>query len=265
MKRFGIGVSLLGGITIGVAAATLSVASTGLQSDQFTIEQVLSAPFPTELIAAPAKGRFAWEFNAQGKRSVWIAEPSGDARGYTSRAIASYSQDDGQDIGELTWAPDGNSVVYVRGGDFDYPSKEYPNPTAAPEGVEQDVWVAFVNGSDPKKIGEGHDPAVSPKGSVVAYILKGEVWLANLDGGAKPGQLIHEQGTNGSLRWSPDGQSIAFVSSRGDHSFVGVYSVRAKTVTYLDPSTDDDQQPVWSADSTKIAFIRIPSQKNPSF
>jgi dipeptidyl aminopeptidase/acylaminoacyl peptidase len=265
MKCFRFAFCLLGCITIAVAAANPSASPTESQSGQFTIQQILSAPFPTELIAAPAKGRFAWEFNAEGKRSVWIAEPASDGRGYASRPIANYPQDDGQDIGELTWAPDANAVVYVRGGDFDYPGKEYPNPTAMPEGAEQDVWAASANGRAPKKIGEGHDPAVSPKGSVVAYVLKGEIWLANLDGSGKPEQLIHERGDNRSPRWSPDGQSIAFVSSRSDHSFIGVYAVPTKTVTYLDPSTDDDQQLVWSPDSTKIAFLRIPSQKNTAF
>ena len=43
-----------------------------------TLEQFLSAPFPTELTAAPAKGRVAWVFNASGARNLWIAEPTHD-------------------------------------------------------------------------------------------------------------------------------------------------------------------------------------------
>ena len=44
------------------------------------------------------------------------------------------------------------------------------------------------------------------------------------------------------LRWSPDSSCLAFVSYRGDHSFVAVYSVTAKSLNYLDPSTDVDWQ-----------------------
>ena len=33
-------------------------------------------------------------------------------------------------------------------------------------------------------------------------------------------------------------------------------------MTYLDPSTDGDESPVWSADSNRIAYMRIPSDKN---
>ena len=47
----------------------------------FTIEQALSAPFPTDLVAAPVKDRFAWVYNAEGKRNIWIAEPAQRRRG----------------------------------------------------------------------------------------------------------------------------------------------------------------------------------------
>ena len=101
------------------------------QSHPFTIEQVLSAPFPTDLIAAPAKGRFAWVFNAEGKRNIWIGEPSSNGTGYSARQITNYSQDDGQDVGELAWTPDANSIVYVRSGDLEFSRSAYPNPSRA--------------------------------------------------------------------------------------------------------------------------------------
>ena len=34
------------------------------------------------------------------------------------------------------------------------------------------------------------------------------------------------------------------------------------SVTYLDPSTDQDSNPTWSPDSARIAFLRIPTDKN---
>ncbi len=232
------------------------------QSRAFTLEQVLNAPFPSDLIAAPAKGRLAWVFNAEGKRNLWIADPATGGAGYSARQITSYLQDDGQDLGDLAWTPDADSIVYVRGGDFEFSRSAYPNPSRAAAGVEQDVWVLSLSGGDPKKIGEGHSPAVSPKGGAVAYVFKGEIWLAKLDGSEKPEQLIHESGENNTLRWSPDGQFIAFVSSRGDHTFVGVYSLSAKTVNYMDPSTDRDNEPAWSPESSRIAFLRIPTSKS---
>ena len=100
----------------------------------FTIEQVMSAPFPTDLVAAPTGGKLAWVFYASGARNIWVSEPPD----YKSRPLTSYTADDGQDIAELAWTPDAGSIVYARGGDFET-LKEAPNPRSFPQGVEQDI------------------------------------------------------------------------------------------------------------------------------
>src|SRR5437762_6114002 len=225
----------------------------------FTLEQVMSAPFPSELVAAPAGGKVAWVFNDRGARNIWVAEPS--RSGDKARAITYYTEDDGQDVGELVWTPDASSIVYVRGGDLEFPERPYPNPRSFSQAVEQDIWVVSIAGGEPRKLGEGRDPAVSPKADRVAYIFKDQVWLAKTDGGEKPSQLIHSRGQEGNLRWSPDGTKLAFVSRRGDHSFVVVYDFESKGLTYLSPSVDQAFSPVWSPDGKQIAFIRIPASK----
>src|SRR5579862_10061611 len=75
-----------------------------------TLEHFLSAPFPTELTAASAKGRVAWVFNANGARNLWVAEPGADGT-YKSRQLTSYKDDDGQDLGMLSWAPDAETII----------------------------------------------------------------------------------------------------------------------------------------------------------
>jgi dipeptidyl aminopeptidase/acylaminoacyl peptidase len=80
-----------------------------------------------------------------------------------------------------------------------------------------------------------------------------------VDGKSAPSQVFHARGTCPRANWSPDGNRIAFESSRGDHGFIGVYDIDLSTLLYLDPSTDTDSQPEWSPDSRSVAFIRIPS------
>jgi dipeptidyl aminopeptidase/acylaminoacyl peptidase len=221
-----------------------------------TLEQFLSAPFPTELTAAPAKGRVAWVFNALGARNLWTSEPAPDGS-YKSRQLTSYKEDDGQDLGNISWASDAETIVYTRGGDLEFPNGTYPNAQNSPQGVEQDIWAVSLNGGAPKKLAEGHSPSVSPSGGTVAFIFKTQVWLAKLDGSEKAEQLIHSNGGASELRWSPDGSKLAFLSHRGDHSFIGVYDVGAKSLVYLEPSVDTDSQAAWSPDSRRIAFVRI--------
>ena len=40
---------------------------------KFTLEQVLSAAFPSELVAAPGGTKVAWLLNERGARNVWVA------------------------------------------------------------------------------------------------------------------------------------------------------------------------------------------------
>ena len=240
-----------------VIAAGLFAGSLAAQKP-FTLEQVMSNPFPESLVAAPAGGRIAWQMNARGARNIWEAAPPD----YRGRQVTRFAEDDGQDINQLAWTPDGRSVVFVRGGDFDM-RREAPNPRSNPEGVEQAVWVIAAEGGEPRKLGEGSSPAISPKGDRVAFIQKEQIWWAPLDGHEKAAQAVHANGKAETLRWSPDASKIAFVSNRGNHSFIGVHDISAKSVRYLDPSVDRDGQPVWSPDSREIAFLRIRAVSNP--
>ena len=246
-----------------ISCFILSATSTRAQEKPFTIEQALGAPFTSDLSAAPSKGRFAWEGNSDGRRNLWVAEPAGDGKGYVSRQITHYSEDDGMEINTPVWTPDAASLVYVRGSGGQGESHPVPNPAWFPKGAQQQLWIVSAEGGEPRLLGEGHAPQVSPDGKTVAYVLKGQIWTIRLDdANAKPQQLLQTRGSAQNLRWSPDGARLAFVSDRDDHSFVAVYSTASGAVTYLDPSTDLDSNPAWSPDSAHIAFLRIPPDKD---
>ncbi len=224
----------------------------------FSIDQVMSAPFPSELTAAPAGGAVAWVLNVRGVRNIWVAEPPD----YRGRAVTHYTEDDGQEIGSLCWRPDARAVLYVRGGSPNSRG-EIPNPTSDPAGAERAVWMISLAGGEPRRLAEGYSPAVSPRGDVAVFLRDRQIWSVSLDeaGKAKPTRLIKARGRARSLRWSPDGAKLAFVSDRGDHSFIGVYDVAAKSLKYLDPGVDRDREPAWSPDGNRIAFLRIPASK----
>jgi dipeptidyl aminopeptidase/acylaminoacyl peptidase len=233
------------------------------QQKAFAVEQALGAPFTSHLSAAPAKGRLAWEANIDGRRNPWVAEPAPDGKGYVSRQVTHYTEDDGQEIGNAEWTPDAASIVYVRGDNVQGETHPVPNPAWFPKGAQQQLWIVSAEGGEPRLLGDGRAPAISPDGKSVAFILKSQIWSLHLDDTtAKPQQLLQTRGSAKQLRWSPDGAHLAFVSDRDDHSFIAVYSVASGAVTYLDPSTDLDSNPAWSPDSARVAFLRIPPDKD---
>ncbi len=61
--------------TISVLLSALLALSVAAQEGPFTLEQVMSAPFPSDLSAAPSGGTIAWVQNDRGVRNIWVAEP----------------------------------------------------------------------------------------------------------------------------------------------------------------------------------------------
>jgi dipeptidyl aminopeptidase/acylaminoacyl peptidase len=222
---------------------------------QVTLEGLLSAPFPSVIVAARTGGHVAWVQNARGSRNVWVAT----SPDFKARQLTSYAGDDGQDIATLAWSPDGRTVVYVRGGGPNR-QNEIPNPAWSADAAEQAIWAVDVSGGAPRKLATGSGPEVSASGQV-AYLSRGQVWATNLAGTDKPAQLFTIRGQARNLRWSPDGKQIAFVSARGDHNFLGLFEGATKRLRYLDPSVDQDGSPVWSPDGTHLAFTRVPSTR----
>ena len=319
------------------------------QTPHFTVAEALSAPFMNQLTAAPAKARVAWFVDQEGKRNVWVASPTEAAH-----SITHYTEDDGQDIDNITWSPDAEAVAYTHGTGPE--GSEHPtaaNPAHLQTDVQQRVEVATVSGTV-RIVGEGHSPLFSADGKQVYFIRHGQVWFATLTtdptgttaqtfkptsrkrdmghpspsrgqsersgassrhpersaaeskdlpssgaaidpmslrdmghprqngydtarssntGGAphlaemwdsnawestglEAKQLIHAHGTASQLRLSPNGTKLAFTSHRGDHSFIGVFNLQTKTLTYIDPGTGLDHDAAWSPDSKHIAFLR---------
>ncbi len=236
------------------AAVTLALCSRLSGAGAFTIDQALSAPFPSDLTAAGNK--IAWVFDSRGVRNVWVAE----GPDFKARQLTSYNTDDGQEIGEIAWSGDGSSLVYTRGGPANAKG-EYPNPTSNPAGVTQSVFAIAFSGGEPRLVGNGDSPSISPDSKTVIFISHGQIWSAPADGSKPAHQLIHARGTSEELRWSPDGSMLAFTSLRGDHSFIGVYTFATKQLHFLDPSVDRDGCAGWSPDGARIVFRRVPAAR----
>jgi dipeptidyl aminopeptidase/acylaminoacyl peptidase len=245
------GVMLASGvIACGVVARTSA-------PDNFTMAQVLHYPYAEELAWTEHSDRIAWVRNLGGVRNVWLA----DGPAFRPRQVTRYTDDDGQELTQLTFSPDGAHFVYVRGGDHDenWPAEGNlpPDPNSSPQLPTVTIWAASLRGAPPAKVADGDAPAISARG-VLAYVANDQVWTAPLGGKGKPVRLFFDRGKDSDLQWSPDGTRLAFVSNRGDHAFIGVYKGKDKPLDYLAPSTGRDLSPRWSPDGKTIAFVRRP-------
>lgn len=243
---------LIAGALAGIALSPPSSFASG--HAEFSMAQVLHYPFAAELAAAERGDVIGWVCNLDGVRNVWIAR----GPDFSPSKATQYRDDDGQEITQLTFSPDGARLVFVLGGDHDanWPVEGNlsPDPSSSPEQPLTAIWAVPANGGAPVKIDEGDAPAISSRGQV-AYIKDDHVWIASLDGG-KPERLFFDRGKDSDLTWSPDGSRLAFVSNRGDHSFIGIFTSKSTPLTYLAPSTSHDDSPVWSPDGTRIAYTR---------
>lgn len=116
---------------------------------------------------------------------------------------------------------------------------------------------------DLMKVRRISDPQVSPDGRWVAYVqgtvnfeankIARHIWLVSTEGG-EPRQLTRGEGSDTRPRWSPDGQSLAFISSRGGKSQVWLIPVHGGEAAQLTSISTEADGVVWSRKSDWLAF-----------
>ncbi len=235
-------------------APSVVMAQSRSTTSAFTLEQIMSAPFATNIVAAPSGERLAWTLNERGLRNVWVAE----GPRFTARRLTTYLSDDAQELNAVQISPDGNRVVYTRGGDYgaNFDDALPVNPAGAPFPNKTEIWSAPFAGGAPVSLGEGENPVISPKGDVVVFTRARQLWSVPIDGAKPAVRLFDQRGSASDPQFSPDGARIAFISGRGDHAFVAVYANAQTPIQYIAPSTNRDWAPRWSPDGSSIVFAR---------
>ncbi|MGB0092498.1 MAG: hypothetical protein WBP81_08190 [Solirubrobacteraceae bacterium] len=165
------------------------------------------------------------------------------------------------DDSEPAWSPDGLQIAFFRSSDTPGASGIYSINTDG-------------TGESPNPLAPGELPAWSPDGQKIAFVsglegdVTGQIFVMNADGTGQT-RLTHSDTTqpvgipalNTQPIWSPDGQQIAFMSTRDTNPDTGftneeIYVMNAdgSRQTRLTNDPAEDSEPAWSPDGTRIAF-----------
>jgi Tol biopolymer transport system component len=190
-------------------------------------------------------------------------------------------------VGAFTpvWSPDGSKIAFLSDGALDGSDAANANST-------EDIWIMNADGSGRAPLtkltaANAFKPAWSPDGSKIAFVslraLDGSdalgsafnVWLANANGsGQTPLTRMANAGVGFDLSWSPDGSKLAFESfgaldgsdvlNTNGVTNIWVMNADGSSQTPLTKLTAkapfpisvraDALNPVWSPDSTRIAY-----------
>lgn len=116
-------------------------------------------------------------------------------------------------------------------------------------------------------------PRVSPDGKWIAYTVtipdleenqsNSDIWLMPVKGG-NPGRLTASPKADHSPRWSPDGSSIAFISTRDGTANLYIISIDGGEARKITSSETGLHSPLWTRDGKYILCVSrvLPEEKS---
>jgi dipeptidyl aminopeptidase/acylaminoacyl peptidase len=110
------------------------------------------------------------------------------------------------------------------------------------------------------------DPQLSPNGQHLAFVkvthdkvgnqYRRHIWLTTVNGDTpRTRQFTFGPKSDTTPRWSPDGQTLAFVSARGDKPQIHLISLAGGEARPLTAHRNGASNPVWSTDGRRLAFV----------
>ena len=225
-----------------------------LQS-QFTLDQVLGAPYTESLQGSKDGKHLAWVVNEKGVRNIWYTSLNASS----TTPLTNYDADDGLGIAIQAVTPE--YLFYVRGNGSNRDG-EPANPASLSPIPQRQLLRLRLADKQIDTLAAVGAMELSPDEKSLIYVKGKSVYRMHGAGSPEPKEelLLEVRAGVSSLTWSPDGTKIAFVSPRTDHSFVGVFELGTDRIQWISPGLGFDEHPVWSPDGKRLAFLRRPGR-----
>ena len=192
----------------------------------------------------PEGVRLAYVSDADGTTDIYVADVDGEI------ATRITSSDDGELLGD--WSPDGQWLVFSRRGDDD----------------KQGLWLRNPAGVNLLQLTDGadSDPVWSSDGDAIAFVRDDfgnrDIYVIEPEDGEDwRGDVVERRWINSaeedhSPAWAPDGDTLAFVTTRDGNAEIYVaHSGDDEPPQRLTINEASDTDPVWSPDGDRIAFV----------
>lgn len=217
------------------------------RGDDFEL-YIMDAEGESEQVAVGGEGeRKAFAWGPKGERIAYVSDHEGKNFIYIKnlelgQQFRLSTIDAPQELG--SWSPDGEWVVFsVLSGDRQGIHRKNPG------GVDE---VQLTENADSK-------PVYSPDGRSIAFIStrdaeESEIYVM-LEDGQDERNLTRKPGADFDFDWSPDSNSLVFVSQRDGGPEIYLISVDGDDPTRLTTNNSIESSPRFSPDGNRILFV----------
>ncbi len=97
--------------------------------------------------------------------------------------------------------------------------------------------------------------ALSPDGKSLALGLRGDIWTLKSEGGDAE-RITRSEATEDDATWAPDGNRLAYTSTRNGNLDVYVVDLKTKREQQASADVADEDSVAWSPDGLSLAYVR---------
>ncbi|HEY1114046.1 MAG TPA: LpqB family beta-propeller domain-containing protein [Chitinophagaceae bacterium] len=196
-------------------------------------------------------------WSADGRTLYYVADRNGQQNlwmlpmGGTAKQLTNFT------TGRVLWpsiAHNGQSLVFER--DFSVWKYDIANGQATPVSITR-RGVPATPAVERSRLTSGFSNlALSPDGKKVAFVARGEVFVAGAKDGGDATRVTATTANEAQLAWTPNSNTLLYTSEREGVSNIYQYNFITGKETQLTSGRQDNTAPLLSPDGKQVAFIR---------